>query len=538
MSTEEIGKDEVYYHEVIARDEIDRLFSPKVFTSTKRFTKEGIEENITDFNVKDNLIIKGNNLIALHSLSVRYAGKVKLIYIDPPYNTDNDGFKYNDRFKRSTWLTFMKNRLELARKFLRNDGVIFVQCDDKEQAYLKVLMDTIFGEENFVRTLAVKMSTVSGVKTSHREKTILKEKELIHIYAKNKDLIQLKPQYLPVYEWDNEFNFYLEKQNSEDVSNWRVLNLRDVLRERQIPYDPDDESFKKFVNENKHLIWRRAFIRNKFKQISLERPNEVIRNEANGKEHLYYRGRELFFLKDKDNECFTEEGVVNHQSILLADMWMDINTSKLFNEGDVDFRNGKKPEFLIARILDLTTMTNDIVLDFHLGSGTTATVAHKMNRQYIGIEQMDYIKKLAVPRLQKVIGGEQGGISKAVNWQGGGSFVYAELMQLNDYFVDAITKAQSYQELEKLFQIMRTEAHLNYQIELEQVLNQTHEIEGETHLVAFKDLDLDCQKRLLIELLDKNQLYVNASDIDDVERQVAESDKLFTKSFYSIQNND
>ena len=143
---------EIFFNQVLAQDEIDRLFDPKALTNWKRFTKDG-GQKVTelkrdeDGTLKENLIIKGNNLLALHSLKHQFAGKVKLIYIDPPYNTGNDGFKYNDKFNHSTWLTFMKNRLEVARQLLRDDGVIFVQCDDNEQAYLKVLMDEVFGRE-------------------------------------------------------------------------------------------------------------------------------------------------------------------------------------------------------------------------------------------------------------------------------------------------------------------------------------------------------------------------------------------------------
>ncbi|MGU4916596.1 site-specific DNA-methyltransferase, partial [Escherichia coli] len=150
MTKEEQGKDEVYYNEIIAKDEIDNLFSAKILKNARRYDNDGVKENITNFNYEDNLIIKGNNLIALHSLKVRYAGKIKLIYIDPPYNTGSDSFQYNDTFNHSTWLTFMKNRLEIARELLSNDGVIFVQCDDNEQAYLKVLMDSCFGKQNFI----------------------------------------------------------------------------------------------------------------------------------------------------------------------------------------------------------------------------------------------------------------------------------------------------------------------------------------------------------------------------------------------------
>ncbi|MDE9590363.1 site-specific DNA-methyltransferase, partial [Xenorhabdus bovienii] len=148
MTKEQQGKNEIYYNEIIAKDEIDKLFSPKVFSNVKRYDANGVHNAALGFSKKENLIIKGNNLIALHSIKEKYACEIKTIYIDPPYNTETDSFKYNDRFSRSSWLSFMKNRLDIARELLLDDGVIFVHCDDNEQAYLKVLMDDIFGEDN------------------------------------------------------------------------------------------------------------------------------------------------------------------------------------------------------------------------------------------------------------------------------------------------------------------------------------------------------------------------------------------------------
>ncbi|MBJ2423576.1 site-specific DNA-methyltransferase, partial [Salmonella enterica subsp. enterica serovar Derby] len=194
-----------------------------------------------------------------------------------------------------------------------------------------------------------------------------------------------------------------------------------------------------------------------------------------------------------------------------------------------------KPETLLAKLIEITSTKNDLILDFNLGSGTTAAVAHKMGRRYIGIEKMEYINDSTVPRLKKVIEGEQGGISKDVNWQGGGSFVYAELMELNAYFVHEIQKAQSTEELEKLFAVMKTEAYLNYQVALENVLSAEYEVDGIFRKVAFSELELHEQKQLLIEILDKNKLYVNVSDMEDSELSISESDKAFTRSFYGME---
>ena len=171
--------------------------------------------------------------------------------------------------------------------------------------------------------------------------------------------------------------------------------------------------------------------------------------------------------------------------------------NNLMKEGEISFQNGKKPEALIQRIIDISTNKDDIVLDFHLGSGTTAATAHKMERRYIGIEQMDYINDITVPRLKNVIAAENNGISRDVSWQGGGSFVYAELMELNAYFVHEIQKAQSNEELEKLFAVMKTEAHLNYQVELENVLSAEYEMDGIPRKVAFRELELHGERHCL-----------------------------------------
>lgn len=526
MTKEDQGKDEIYFNEIIARDEIDRLFDPKLFINSRRYYRYHIDENITDFSDEDNLIIKGNNLIALHSLKDRYAGKVKLIFIDPPYNTGSDSFKYNDRFNRSTWLTFIKNRLEVARNLLSDDGMIFIQCDDNEQAYLKVLMDDIFLEKNFVSSIVVKMSHLSGVKMSHRDRNIPKTKEFVLSYAKNKDFIRLNETFQDA-EWEDVLDRYtkfliVDEKQPENIDCWKVTNLKDAIDENV--KNKDKKNVEKFKIVNAGRIFRTA--RNKSNQV-LDIPKQKKFSKIvtpTGLEKIIYNQEEVIFASNaiRNNKVVTPIG----------DIWNDIGINNLHNEGGVEFELGKKPEKLIQRIINLGSNEHDIVLDFHLGSGTTAAVAHKMGRRYIGIEQMEYINNITVPRLQKVIDGEQGGISKDINWQGGGSFVYSELMELNAYFVHEIQKAQSTEELEKLFSVMRTEAHLNYRVALENVLFAEYEMDGIPRKVAFSELELNEQKQLLIEILDKNQLYVNASEMDDSDLNISESDKAFTRSFY------
>ncbi|EPI1887160.1 site-specific DNA-methyltransferase, partial [Neisseria gonorrhoeae] len=177
-------RQEIFFNQTLAFDEIDRLFDAKAFSKFSRHTADGKQpvdeiKRRSDGTPAENLIIKGNNLIAMHSLAKQFKGKVKLIYIDPPYNTETDSFAYNDKFSHSTWLTFMKNRLEIAKELLKDDGLIFVQCDDKEQAYLKVLLDETFTRENFINCIAVKMSEPSGNKMAHTSHRLPKIKEYI-----------------------------------------------------------------------------------------------------------------------------------------------------------------------------------------------------------------------------------------------------------------------------------------------------------------------------------------------------------------------
>lgn len=376
----------------------------------------------------ENMIIKGDNLEALQALLPYYKGQVKCIYIDPPYNTGNAFEHYDDNLEHSKWLSLMYPRLELLRELLSENGSIWISIDDDECHYLKVICDEVFGRRNYINSISVKMSTASGVKTSHRTKTILKEKEYVLLYAKSKENFTIMPQYIPSLEWDSEFQYILERNNSENPSDWTVSRLSDELNKLGIEKNPENKSFQKYVIKNADKIWRRAFIRGKYKTISQEQPDRIFKDiDEQGKEHIYYKGRELYFFKSKFHNCYTEEGYKNLPSNLLCDMWNDINTGKLFNEGNIDFRNSKKPEFLISRIFELCTNERDLILDSFLGSGTTCAVAQKMGRRYIGIEMGEHAITHCVPRMKAVIDGEQGGISKAVNWQGGGGYTFYDL---------------------------------------------------------------------------------------------------------------
>lgn len=554
MTREDQGKDEVYYNEVIARDEIDRLFSPKVFTNTKRYTQDGIEEACSQFSTDDNLIIKGNNLIVLHSLKKRYVGKVKLIYIDPPYNTGGDSFKYNDRFNHSTWLTFMKNRLEVARELLSDNGVIFVQCDDNEQAYLKVLLDNIFGIENDEVTIYVQVRF--GNKTLNEDNNYQKLIEHVFVYSKSGNYKPNKNK----------------KSYSLDAFCYEIVELADGEKEviggrKVVIFKPNEYEIKKVEPHEKALkaTWATGSLVNQggsaaeFLHLYLKERRDIdglgilykvigMGTKGDGLGYRYLTGPKkesavngLFYTGiplDKKNTNEKEKEVPINNLVLDTDIYDDNfwdfkdSFGNCRTQGGVKLNAGKKPEQLLKKIIEMSTKAGDLVLDFHLGSGTTCAVAHKMGRRYIGVEQLDYEENSAWNRLENIINGDTTGISKEVNWKGGGSFVYTELMELNYIFIHQIEQAETTEDLLQLFEVMKAEAHLNFQIDLEKLLNKKEEVDGVDHLVLFSDLELFQQKQFLIEVLDKNQLYVNASEMDDQNLAISENDKAFTTSFY------
>ncbi|HEL0522315.1 TPA: site-specific DNA-methyltransferase [Streptococcus equi subsp. zooepidemicus] len=475
-------RQEVFFNETLAPTEINRLLDDKVLTNFKRYDKDG-EHEVEELADTDNLIIKGNNLIALHSLKKRFAGKIKLIYIDPPYNTGNDSFKYNDSFNHSTWLTFMKNRLEVAKKLLSDEGIIFVQIDDKEYAYLKVLMDNIFGRE-YCKNSIVWRKVKSGKIQSDNLPNV---KEYILSYNK------VKAKFNPLFlSRNNEKDSKLYRYKDEDG---RVYRLSDFTQKGQ--GEPKYFGEKLLAPPSgKHWIWTQD-------RINQGLADGLIVFSKNGTPNVKR------YLDDKNG-------------IPLSDLWTDDSVQVISSTSAerIEF-DGQKPEALIKRIIELSTTEGDIVLDYHLGTGTTAAVAHKMNRQYIGIEQMDYIETVSVERLKKVIAGEQGGISKDVNWTGGGSFVYAELKNDAQDFKNAIIEASTTDELLELFELAKKSSFLSYRIDPKKLKR-----------AEFEQLSLAEQKQILSEIIDNNNLYVNYADMDDSDYGISAEDKKLNHAFY------
>ena len=529
---------EIFFNEVLAKDEIDRLLEPKAFTNITKYDSKG-ESKPTKFNrnekgtITDNLIIKGNNLLALHSLKQEFKGKVKLIYIDPPFNTGNDSFAYNDNFNHSTWLTFMRNRLMVAKELLTDDGLIFINVDDIEEAYLKVLCDDIFNVSNFLNVISVKSSTPSGTKTAHKDKTIIKQKDLILAYRKSKKA-KLIPQYSIRNNWDTHYSRLLLKDEKGD---YYLKSIKEDLIEKGVVtkdtklenIDIHNKNFKEYYLKNSKKIVQSASHKNdKIKRISRNdfKDNVYVHKESNEIMGFYYNGRQLQPLEKGIHKIYHNKKFVDDLAMLLCDFWNDIDFQNTQNEGGVSFPTAKKPELLLSRIIELATVENDIVLDYHLGSGTTNAVSLKSNRQFIGIEQLDYGDNDSVKRLQNVIDGEQSGVSKAYNWKGGGSFTYLELAKNNQTAKEEILKCKNLEELLQFFETMYTQYFLHYNVRIKEFKEVISQEEN------FKNLALDRQKEIFTKMLDLNQLYVNLSEMEDSRYKLDAKDIGLSKDFY------
>lgn len=416
----------------------------------------------------------------------------------------------------------MKNRLELARKLLSDDGVIFVQVDKNEEAYLKVLLDEIFGEDNYVSTITVKSNSLSGMKTQHKEKTILKNKDSIHVYKKNR--IKISPQFTIKEKWDTHYNAVLLKQDKRLKSirlidfliSSGIVNSDYKITEKTI----DDKDVMEFITNHRDSIYQLVgSLPVELKKLSTANPGEIVSLDNHEGESIYaLNGRRLSFL----DSVFNEVNGVPQLSQLLGDLWTDIDFQNTQNQGGISFTNAKKPEQLIQRIISMVSNKNDIILDFFTGSGTTAAVAHKMGRRYIGVEQMNYIEDVTVERLKKVIEGEQGGISKSQNWHGGGSFVYCELKEDANTLITTIQNAT-----EDTIESVKASIYADERIVPYLTKQELADADND-----FENLTLEEKKQVLIKLVDKNKLYVNASDMDDESYQISDADKAFTKSFY------
>ncbi|WP_235007091.1 DNA methyltransferase [Listeria monocytogenes] len=450
--------------------------------------------------------------------------------MDPPYNTGEDGFQYNDKFSRSAWLTFMKNRIQVAKELLSDDGVLLIQISFHEYPYLRTLLDSpeILGEENHIFDM--------NVLVRHPERALTADKlfndvvEYTLIYQKSASFVMPK---IEVLKTSDKYKYDVEVAGPPHEV--RIMGNKTV----EI-YLPEQVNVVKKAGhiEGLHRETIRGSIREKnssgrFYVANLEDlrdefpPLTFFKVEGMGDDSLGYRWFELPKENIKNGAYY--QGMPQSSNVTLKPYPNFIDFVKEYNsanhEGVYSFRNGKKPEAFIKYYLDMFTEENDLVMDFFMGSATTQAVAMKMHRRFIGIEQMDYIKTVSVPRLEKVIEGEQSGISKGVNWHGGGSFLYAELMPKNMTYLQKIIHTKELLELKSIWEHMingingSSKVDINFRADLDK-LNWN---EG-----------FDENKRLLVKILDKNGLYYNYSEIDDetVRESISDEDYQFNKVFY------
>lgn len=381
----------------------------------------------------ENLLIHGDNLLALKALEQDYVGKIKCIYIDPPYNTGNAFEYYDDGVEHSIWLNLMKNRLEILHTLLSKDGTIIIHIDDNEFAYLKVMMDELFGRNNFVNSIAIRDSHPSGLKLAAKNKKIIKTKSFMLVYKKT-SAMRINPIYQARDDWDSHYGIFFDSTKKPFIRE----SLKEVMVKRNIitkSFKVDktalkDKSFRKFCFENRNNIYQSTKeLPKEAKEESLNNRDKITSYNGNDSSVNYaYNGRRLFPLSKSLKNTGLDGQLKEDFAKLLCDFWDDVDFNNSQNEGGVNFPASKKPEFLIGRILTQFSNKGDLVLDSFLGSGTTSAVAQKMGRKYIGIEMGDHAYSHCYPRQKMVVAGkDESGISKSINWQGGGGFKFYEL---------------------------------------------------------------------------------------------------------------
>lgn len=507
---EDQKRKEIFYNETIASDEISKMLAPKVFTNAKRYTKDGIEENIT-FDENDNLIIKGNNLIALSSLLKRYEGKVKCIYIDPPYNTNNDTnntFKYNNNFNHSTWLTFMRNRLEIAKRLLiPNEGAMIIAIDENEQAYLGVMLDELFNEyESHMITVVHNPRGVQGTNFSYTNEflyfVIPKGKKIIQ----NRKLDDEEIEFSPLRNWGSE-SLRTDAKNCFYpilVKNGEIIGFGDVIEDDVHP------SANEIVDNTTYIYL-----------IDIKGVERKWRYARNSVEDIKYLLR-VFNRKDGFLDIELGKDFGQYKTVWI-DKKFDANAyGKQWLNKIVDDKSFSFPKSIYAvkeAIFSIVSKNKQaIILDFFGGSGTSAEAVSMINnvdngnRKFIIIEQMDYIESITRERI----------VNSTVNGKES-TLVYCELLENVSTLIEKIQAAS-----EETISEIKNEIYSD-----ERIVPYITRAELEKADEEFNSLELEEKKKALINLVDKNKLYVNYSDMDDESYAISESDKAFTKSFYA-----
>lgn len=424
------------------------------------------KSNIANDPNTENMLIHGDNLLALKALENNYSGKVKCIYIDPPYNTGNAFEHYDDNLEHSIWLNLMRSRLTILQKLLSDDGSIWIQIDEEEQAYLKVLCDEIFGRSNFVNMISVNMKNIAGASGGGEDKRLKKNCEYILVYAKNYNL--LKP-FEGAYKYTEISD--LVKEYKDEGKSWKYTTV--LLDEGEKIYhgstiDGDGDEIKVYIRKNvvtksikqvtseKNIpekevykkyginIFRTTNAQSSIRKRIIDyRKENKITSQYISIEYIPKTGKNKGTLYEqfyKDENCNLFVWLRDTSEIIDGELYKkdaqgtywDMNPymKNVASEGKVRFPMSKKPEFLIKQIFNMATKEKDLVLDSFLGSGTTCAVAQKINRKFIGIEMGSHAYTHCKVRLDKVIdGSDKSGISKDIKWHGGGAYKFYELAE-------------------------------------------------------------------------------------------------------------
>jgi adenine-specific DNA-methyltransferase len=400
--------------------------------------QESVHGDVSGANA-DNLLIQGDNLLALKALIPFYAGRVKCIYADPPFNTEQAFPDYDDRLEHSQWLSMIYPTLVLQRKLLSPDGTLFIHIDDNELGYLMAVADEVMGRKNRVAIVTFKQGAATGHKSINPG--MVSTTNFVVVYAKNK--ANWKPNRLFTgRERDKRYGQFLVNPN-DNFKTWRLITLSSAFAsfagkksndlKRELGPKGYEEALNEFVINHAGQVIQP--VRPDYDAISeaaqaiidesLASPEQIFHLPRTGYSDMYFKGGQRWiFYREKLKEV---DGVLVAGEPLTT-LWDDLLSNNLHNEGGVEFPKSKKPEALIKRLIELSTSTqDDIVLDAFLGSGTTAAVAHKMKRRWIGIERGEHAGAKCLPRLERVVLGDRTGISPQVDWSGGGGFRFCKV---------------------------------------------------------------------------------------------------------------
>ena len=422
----------------IGKDERPRL-EPRILIEEPEFSYHA--EIRREGDHFDNMLIHGDNLLALKALETdpNVRGQVKCIYIDPPFNTQQAFQNYDDGIEHSLWLSLMRERCIILHRLLSEDGSMFVHIDDNELGYIIPVLDEIFGRRNRISIITFKQSSVSGPKAGN--KGIVTTNNYIIYYSKSRDKWSPGRVYTAIGR-DDRYSKII-KNHDRPFSEWQLESLKDEFcREKGIPNwneakkkfsDKIENKLEEFVLQSAVRVVRTARVApkdvNEDARDALAQsqavPNRVFCSMREGKDPYYFiNGEQLIFYSAKtkliDGKATTAAPLTN--------LWEDLLSNNLHAEGGVSFPNGKKPEALIKRCLELATSEGDLVLDSFGGSGSTPAVAHKMKRRWIVVELGDQATTHIQPRLKRIVDGQDStGITNAVSWKGGGGYRFLKL---------------------------------------------------------------------------------------------------------------